>query len=109
MLKQTRHEVHSPRVTPETCSVSRDAVRQARDKAIRRLLRAWLPILLAVAGYPSPSIGHHQQRENHHRQADTPGQRLDGAMAGAAIPQEKEQPGKKAAHHPDQHENDDEL
>ncbi len=109
MLKQTLHEFHSPRVMPETRSVSPDAVRQARDKALMRLLRAWLPLLLAVAGYPSPSIGQHQQGENQHRQADTPGQRLDGTMTGAAIPQEKKQPGKQAAHHPNQHENDDEL
>ena len=109
MLKQTGHQLHSPRIAGEISGVSRNAVRRARDRALRRLLRAWLPLLLAVAGYPSPAIGHHQQRKNHHRQADTPGERLDGTMAGARIPQEKEQPGKQATDHPDQHENDNEL
>ena len=109
MLKQTRQEFHSPRVTPETRSASPDAVRQARDKALMRLLRAWLPLLLAVAGYPSPSIGQHQQTKDQHRKTDTPSQRLDGTMADTAIPQKKEQPGKQAAHYTDQHENNDEL
>lgn len=69
-----------------------------------RLLR-----LLALAGYPSPAMGHQQQREKPHREADAPGQRLDGARAGASIPQEKEQPGKQAVHHANQQDNDDEL
>ena len=109
MLKQTRHEFHCPRLTPKTSSVSSGAVRKARDKALMRLLRAWLPLLLAVAGYPSPSIGQHQEGENHHRQTDTPGQRPDGTMTGSAIPQEEKQSGKQAAHHANQHENDKEL
>ncbi len=109
MLKQTGHQLQSPRIAREIRGVSRDAARRARDKALKRLLRAWLPLLLAEARYPSPSIGQHQQRENRHRQADAPGQRLDGAMAGATIPQEKEQPGKEADNHAKQHDNDGEL
>ena len=77
--------------------------------ALKRLIRNCLPLLLAMAGYPSPSIGQHQQTKDQHRKTDTPGQRLDGTMAYTAIPQKKEQPGKQAAHYTDQHENNDEL
>lgn len=109
MHRQIRHDLQRSRPALKFDKAPLASRPRAAYEALKRLIRDCLPLLLAVAGYPSPSIGQHQQHENHHRQANTPGQRLDGTMADTAIPQKKEQPGKQAAHYTDQHENNDEL
>ena len=109
MHKQIHHNILRSWPARESGHVLRISRPHAAYDALKRLIRECLPLLLAMAGYPSPAIGQHQQGENRHRQANTPGQRLDGTMADTAIPQKKEQPGKQAAHYTDQHENNDEL
>ena len=65
--------------------------------------------LLTVAGNQSEAISQQQQCEDRDRQANAYGQGLYGAVAGTAIPIEKEQTGKQTSNHGNQHEHDDEL
>lgn len=62
-----------------------------------------------LSGDQSETVAKHQHDEDGDRQGNTQGQRLDRALALAAIAKEKVKPGKKAADHADQHDKDDEL
>lgn len=54
-------------------------------------------------------MAEHQQRKDRQRQGYAHRQRAHHALAIALIAEEKEQPGKQAADHSQQQENDDEL
>ena len=65
--------------------------------------------LLAVARNQPEAIAQHQQAEDHDRQRNAPGQRLDGTVADSLIPIQEEKSGKQASDHANQQKNDDEL
>ena len=65
--------------------------------------------LLTVARNQPEAIAQHQQAEDHDRQRNAPGQRLDRAVADSLIAIQEEKPGKKTADHANQEKNDHEL
>lgn len=106
MLKQAHPDVRRYRSATERRRTLQRSVPLAAYEALKRLIRDCLPLLLAVAGYPSRAEREHQQREERHRQSNSHGQRLDGAAPAAPVAQEKVKPGKEAAYDTHQDEND---
>lgn len=106
MLKQVHPDVRRSRPATVRRRAPQRSIPQAAYEALKQLIRDCLPLLLAVAGYPSRAEREHQQREERHRQTNSQGQRLDGATPATPVAQKKVKPGKEAAYDTHQDEND---